>query len=437
MLLNVKSAFKDLEKATILVVDPSILGFTAFLSDSSGLEAKPYFSIVPKNIEELAESVKILVKHKVPMTVKGSGTSTAASSVADNSVLISTIALNKIKVHEDDFMVEVEPGVITGNLKKKVLDVGLFYPPDPASFEYSTIGGNILTNAGGPSSVKYGTTRDYLKAIDIIDGKGQELSFGRMVHKYSSGYFLPALFAGSEGTLGVLKRAYLKLLPSPQFHSYMKVESPKYDDFNFFRKFPVANLEYISAITAELVTKKRESVILLMFEEFTEEALHASEMVVELALKKKGYHFIKSSVKDDIWEIRKKLSRVSYKLGEKKVSQDVVVPLSKVSKIVSLVESRANEEKNVKISLFGHLGDGNLHINIMTENVFIENALNLQRWIMNEVFLAKGVPSGEHGVGITRKKFLNDFFKKEEIETMKNIKKIFDPYSIMNPGKVF
>ncbi len=437
MLSNIENAFMELQKSAFSVVKPSTPGFAAFLSDPSGIESTPYFSVIPKTIEELTETVKILVAHKVPMTVKGSGTSTAAASVAENSVIISTLRLNQITVHSDDFIAEVEPGVINGDLKRAVVKEGLFYPPDPASFEYSTIGGNILTNAGGPSSIKYGTTRDYLKAIEIIDGNGRELSFGKTVQKYSSGYFVPSLFSGSEGTLGVLKKAYVKLIPYPQFRSYIKINSPRYEDFNFFRKLPVTNLEYISALTAELVTSERESILLIMLEELTKEALAASEKEIEKALNLKEYRYLKSTNKDDIWEVRKKLSKISYKLGEKKISQDIVVPLSKVSELVSLLEEKASEEKNIKISIFGHLGDGNLHINLMVDNNFVKDALELQKWIMKNVITAGGVPSGEHGLGITRKMFLKDFLKKEEIETMKEIRKIFDPYFLMNPGKIF
>ncbi len=431
-----KSVFRDLELSGIAYISGEDERAYAYLADTSGFDGISPVIVLPGTEEELVEAARILMKNRIPLTTRGSGTGTAGGTLAEKSALLVTTRLTDFKIHEEKFIAEVEPGVMTGELKDAASKRGLLYPPDPASYRFSTIGGNIATNAGGPGTVRYGTTRDYVKKLRMVDGRGRLLTFGESVHKFSSGYFLPSLFCGSEGTLGILTRAWVRLVPEPRCFHFYEVKGPKFEDFHDFRLLGPAKMEYMDPTAGELVTGKKESYLLLAIEEFTEEAVKGMRKRFENYFRSAGYEYRDGSTREDIWEVRSRLSPLSYSIAPVKVSQDIVVPLDKIPEFVTWLDSVRKESSECHIFSFGHIGDGNLHVNIMVEEEGRALALEVQEKIMEKVRGLGGMPSGEHGVGTLRKRYLKDFIGKDELEMMVGIKKIFDPENLLNPGKV-
>lgn len=436
---NVTAAKSDLCKSGIEFIIGESINALPYLFDSTDVKGAAPFIVIPSSIEQLEESVRILVAHRLPMTVRGSGTGTAGGCLPLSGALIFTGRLNRFILHEENFTVEAEAGVLTGDIKAEAEKHGLIYPPDPASYKYSTIGGNIACNAGGPSSVKYGSTREYLKKIQITDGAGKTLVFGEEVQKFSTAYFIPALFCGSEGTLGVLSKAWLRLVPMPHLCHYYELISPRADEFHALRMLGVANMEYLDERAGEIATGKKLSYLLLKLEAFSTAEMTAAKGDIESFFRRNKYKFRSGADRGDIWAARESLSPLSYKLGDIKIAQDIVLPLSKIPVFLDWLKGQRLIKSNAGLELFafGHLGDGNLHVNIMANEKGKARGLHLQEKIMLEVRQLGGIISGEHGIGFLRKDYLPQFIGKNEIALMKELKKVFDPYDLMNPGKIF
>jgi FAD/FMN-containing dehydrogenase len=428
---------KDFEKENIEFIPPKDVRQTPYLFDSSIRKGYCDAVIIPKTEEELIKTVKIAIKHKTQITTRGLGTNTNSSALPFGGILISTTKLNKIKILKEDSFIETEPGAITSQIKELADKNNLYYPPDPASYKFSTIGGNIALNSGGASTLKYGTTRDYVKKIKIIDGTGKIHIFGEKTHKYSSGYFLPSLFCGSEGTLGIILKAWLKLIPKPTHFKYYAIKNPDFSKFSKLRQFPFFNMEYLDILSGSIINKKKEAWLLLAIDANSKQILTATAKETEQLFKQLNLKYKASFDKSEIWNIRKQLSPLSYKYGKIKLSQDIVLPLSKIEQMLKKIEELQKQNQQIKIFSFGHIGDGNIHINIMTNKKNIKTAKEVRNHIFETLKKLNGMLSGEHGIGIDRKEFLPHFIPYQEIEIFKQIKQIFDPNNLMNKGKIF
>jgi len=435
--VNAVAALKELQAARIDTLPGDAPAAFAYGADATFRTPDTLFVVLPATEEELIAAVRILVEHRIPMTPRGSGTGTTGGALPERSAVLFTGRLTACRIDAGDLIAEVEPGVLTGDLKKEAEKQGLLYPPDPASHAYATVGGNIATNAGGPSSLRYGTTRDHLRKVRIVDGAGKVRELGAAVHKFSTGYFLPGMICGSEGTLGVVTRAWMKLVPCPRFASFIEVVAPTFEDLATLRSLAPAALEYLDARAGELVTGSRQSYLLLRLEAFTEAELAEQERRIAGRLTSAGRFFRMGRDKKEIWAVRELLSPLSYQLGERKTAQDIVLPFSRIPEFLQWAELlRGRLPAGMELFVFGHLGDGNLHVNLLSSQDLAVEAKRVQREIVIQTRQLGGLISGEHGIGRERREALGLFIDEPTRELMRGIKKLFDPYDLMNPGKV-
>ncbi len=347
--------------------------------------------------------------------------------------------------------VRVEPGVLNGELKKYLKKYGLFYPPDPASYAFSTIGGNVATGAGGPRGLKYGTTKDYVLALEVGLPGGKLLKTGPHTLKGVVPYNLTPLFIGSEGTLGVILEIVLKVLPLPEKRAL----------FVLFLPSEIQALEIINELlqkgitpsSAEFIDKTslkacEESIDQLksqlkinfplesmLFIEIDGKSLEVLEDLnfLEKYFQENSLIFIKSEIESEIenlWEIRRNLSPSLKKLASKKKADDIVVPRSKMVDFFKFLRELENNFP-LFISAFGHAGDGNFHVNLLYEEE--EVAQKVREIILKKVLELNGTISGEHGVGYLKRSYIKWELDPLQLEIMKRIKEIFDPKGLLNP----
>ena len=416
----------------------------------------PRAVIFPETKEDVRRIVEICYEENVPMFPRGAGSGLTGGAVPteEEGVVISFERMTRFEVDVDNATAVVEPGVITYEFQNYVEKLGLFYPPDPSSYKYSTIGGNIAENAGGPRCLKYGVTREYVLGITAVIKEGNVLKTGNPILKDVAGYDLTKFFVGSEGTLGLLTEAILKLIPKPQARA---TALAIFDDLRKVGEavtkimtsgvFPSA-LEFMDreAIRAvedyKPVGLPREAEALLLIEvDGTETSVREQiEQVKDLL---EGMN-VKVDVSENeaeaerIWTARKNLGPALGNLRSGKINEDIVFPRTYLSE--ALPELREIAKKyDLLMAVFGHIGDGNLHVNLLYDKRNREEEERAERAV-DEVFeLAlryQGSITGEHGVGLTKKKFLKWQFGEEGYELLKGIKILFDPKNLFNPGKV-
>lgn len=423
-----------------------------FYDESTIFFAEPDGVFLPDTYEKIVDFIKIASELELKIIPRGAGTGVCGGAVAvAGGIIISLERLARIiDIDEINMCVTVEAGVINGNLKEELKKIGYYYPPDPQSYESSTIGGNIATNAGGPSAVKYGTTKDYVLSLDVITGEGEILHTGGKVYKCSSGYNLNELFIGSEGTLGIILSATLNFIRLPEKKTFFLVPFKSVRDvMKFFNEsvkahFQFSALEFIDETAKNLVEiflKRKlpnsESAKCYLFIEY--EGTIDDNAIVNLVEKCYGLEIYIAEDKSQyerLWEARKKIAYAVKDYAKKVYKADVVVPRSEIPTFIEMI--RKLESEDLIIATFGHIGDGNIHLNILDKNGNrMEEANKLMNYIMDLVYELKGFPSGEHGIGIAKKEFLKKFFSVYHINKWKEIKKVFDPKNIMNPGKIF
>jgi glycolate oxidase len=439
------------------------IALSAYACDESYLEpVLPDLVVKPDSNADLKELIKFCSTEKIPLTCRGGGTSvTGASIPLYNGIVLSFENLNRIiEIDEDNFTALVEPGIILNDFQKIIETRGLFYPPDPNSLENCSLGGNVNTNAGGPRAVKYGVTRDYVLNLETITGNGTVLSYEGKYQKVSTGYNFTHLITGSEGTLGVVTKILLRLLKQPKFKVDILVPFRQFKDATKFiprlLKFnnSISICEFIDIQSVRYSEKflgktfqfsnEAEAYLLIEIENDDENNFENDLEII-------GNSFIENGaidvlladtmqLKNKIWEMRRTLRDALKHIGKNKLGEDVVVPRSKIPQLLD--ECRAVGEKiGIDVVCYGHTGDGNVHVNV------VQNDLSKEKWdkkreeavrqIFEIAIKLDGTISGEHGIGITKKQYLNLKFSKKEIDLMKEIKKIFDPENIFNPGKIF
>ncbi len=416
----------------------------------------PRAVIFPETKEDVRRIVEICYEENVPMFPRGAGSGLTGGAVPteEKGVVISFERMTRFEVDVDNATAVVEPGVITYEFQNYVEKLGLFYPPDPSSYKYSTIGGNIAENAGGPRCLKYGVTREYVLGITAVIKEGNVLKTGNPILKDVAGYDLTKFFVGSEGTLGLLTEAILKLIPKPQARA---TALAIFDDLRKVGEavtkimtsgvFPSA-LEFMDreAIRAvedyKPVGLPREAEALLLIEvDGTETSVREQIGQVRELLECMN---VKVDVSENeaeaerIWTARKNLGPALGNLRSGKINEDIVFPRTYLSE--ALPELREIAKKyDLLMAVFGHIGDGNLHVNLLYDKRNREEEERAERAV-DEVFeLAlryQGSITGEHGVGLTKKKFLKWQFGEEGYELLKGIKLLFDPKNLFNPGKV-
>lgn len=428
--------------------------------ETPGLSSAPQVVVKPKTAEDVADILSVANEQKVPVTPRGGGTGLSGGAVPHlGGIVLSLERMNSIKeMDTENLMSVVEAGVVTEELGKEAEKKGLLYPPDPASLDSCTIGGNVAECAGGPRTIKYGVTRDYVTGLEVVLPTGAITRLGGKLVKNVTGYGLLGLMVGSEGTLGIVTEATLRLLPLPRAKVDLlipcsSVESAVRTAFEVVRrKIIPAALEFMEreAIKAcetflerSLPFPDAEAHLLVELDGNRREELQAQyETVGEIAADNDALDvFVAEDHRSQqrMWEARRAISDALKATGEV-AHEDLVVPRSKMPRLLQRMKEIASKY-SVKIVCYGHLGDGNLHTNILREGMEEKEWKKALSCIVKELYEELvglgGMLSGEHGIGLTKKPYLAMVLDEAQIELMKAIKRVFDPNHILNPGKIF
>jgi glycolate oxidase len=404
--------------------------------------------------------MKYAYEHTIPVTPRGAGTGLVGSSVAmEHGIMLETGLMNRVlELDEDNLTITVEPGVLLMDLAAYVEERDLFYPPDPGE-KSATIGGNISTNAGGMRAVKYGVTRDYVRGLEVVLPNGDITTFGGKVVKNSTGYALKDLMIGSEGTLGIITKAVLKLLPLPQKAISLLIPFPSLEQairtvplIIKSKSIPTA-IEFMQReviMDAEKYLGKKfpdnsaDAYLLLKFDgNSVEEIEKAYEGVAQICLEQGAIDILISDTEEreeSIWKARGAFLEAIKGSTTYMDEVDVVVPRSSVNEMVEYIHN-LHEKVDIRIKSFGHAGDGNLHAYILKDDLSNEEWEQKMKEAMDNIYEKarelNGQVSGEHGIGYAKKSYLLESMDPVVVEIMRGIKKAFDPKNILNPHKVF
>ena len=425
--------------------------------DASGLEDRPSAVIWPKNTEEIVKVMQYVYQNKIPVTPRGAGTGMTGGSIPLNgAIVLSLEKMNRlIELDTNNLNVVVEPGIINGRLQRELEYLGFFYPPDSASMNFCTIGGNIAENAGGPRALKYGVTKDYVMEIEAVLPNGKVITTGVKTSKGVVGYDLTRLLTGSEGTLAVITKARLKILPLPEEVITLLAI---FDDLEASgtavskiiasgiipRTLELMDAETIAAVENFKpvgIPREVEALLLIELDGHPSAITKQAEKIAEIcgSLKADVKMAEDAAARNKLWEARRSVSSALYHLTPTKINEDIVVPRDKISDMLSGLR-KLSEKSGIKIVNFGHAGDGNIHVNIMVDKNDVEKyqmAKTMVKDIFEMTLNLGGTISGEHGIGITKAPYINMEIKTNEFDLMKRIKKLFDPKNILNPGKIF
>jgi len=424
-----------------------------------GIKKMPDIVIQAINAEEVSKVMKYAYENNIPVTPRGSGTGLVGAAVPlKGGIVIDLSRMNKIlELDEENLTLTLEPGVLLMDIGKYVEEFDLFYPPDPGE-KSATIGGNISTNAGGMRAVKYGVTRDYVRGLEVVLPNGDIVELGGKVVKNSSGYALKDLIIGAEGTLGIVTRATLKLLPLPKkalsllipFESLERaIETvPKIiksksipTAIEFMQKEAILAAEEFLGKT--FPDKSSDAYLLLTFDgNSTEEIEKAYENVASICLEAGALDVLISDTEErqeSIWSARGCFLEAIKALTSEMDEVDVVVPRNKIGEFVTFTHE-LEKTANIRIKSFGHAGDGNLHVYILRDELSQEawhtKLSEVMQIMYDKAKELKGQVSGEHGIGFAKKGYLKQSLPDQCINIMQGIKLAFDPRNILNPGKV-
>src|SRR5512134_3126602 len=426
--------------------------------DATGRKFLPDAIAYPLDLEEVRRIVLLANRYRFPVVPRGAGSGLSGGSIpVRGGVVLTTERMDRIvAVDTENLYAVVEPGVVTETLKEEVRRKGLFYPPDPASLKFSTIGGNIAECAGGMCAVKYGVTRDYVLGLEAVLGTGEVVRTGVFTVKGVVGYDLTRMLVGSEGTLGIITRATLRLIPLPEtavtllsFFDACERGARAVAGIVEERIVPCA-MELMDRTAVDCVREiaglpvPDESGCALLIEVDGSKASVVREADrVEAACRRFGAIEVRrasdAAGRDRLWELRRAISPSILKVNPVKINEDIVVPRSRLPEMFAFLSGLASR-RNLKIVNFGHAGDGNIHVNILISGTD-EDERHRAEAAVEEVFRKTvevgGTISGEHGIGIAKAPFLEMEVGPLGVSVMKRLKDCFDPNGVLNPGKIF
>ena len=416
--------------------------------------------VFPGSTAEVAAVVRACAAYRQPMVPRGGGTGYTGGSVPSlGGVVIAMDRMNRIlEIDEANLVAIVEPNVITGDLQDAVERVGLFYPPDPSSLRQSVIGGNVAECAGGPRAFKYGTTKQYVLGLEAVLPTGEIIETGGKVVKNVVGYDLTHLLVGSEGTLAIITKVILRLVPKPLVQTTIRAcfadiggAVTAVTNIIKARVVPAAlelvDRDSLDAVATALGTRSLApegtgAILLLEVDGGPAAVPEEAERVAE-ACRAAGAIEVRRARDDaeraELWHVRRELSLSLRMVAPIKYNHDVVVPRGRIPELFDLVE-RLKTRFNLRIPSFGHAGDGNIHVNIMSDPSHpgeVERAREAEHALFEGVVALEGAVSGEHGIGFAKARFLPLELTPDEIALMKRVKRAFDPLGILNPGKIF
>jgi glycolate oxidase len=411
---------------------------------------------LPRSTKSVATILRFANKHGIPVTARGAGHGYVGGCVPmHGGIVLSLERMKRIKeINAGDFVAVVEPNVITAELQAAVEKQNLFYPPDPASRAKNSIGGNIVTNAGGPRCLKYGVTRDYVLGLEVVLADGRIVKLGGRTHKNKTGFDLHRLFVGSEGLLGVVTEATLKLLPLPPYRANLAI------GFASMRSavralhailaagFLPAALELADSFTLAAAYKRTKSerlrgcrAHLIVEVDGQRESVRGEVKTLQRLVKKQKPLFIEVGLGakqcEAVWQIRREFSYSLRDTGLTKLNEDIVVPRSRLEELFDSA-AKLQKKHGIAVACFGHAGDGNIHTNLMVDYTQ-PGAKKRSEAALDELFQQVlawgGAITGEHGVGLAKKRWWPLAVSKEARDLHRTVKLALDPKAILNPGK--
>ncbi len=449
-----KEIIKKLGKNKVFI-DKEILYTYSY--DATRKHYLPDIVVIPENEDDIEILIKIAYKNKIPITPRGAGVgySGGALPVKGGIVLVFT-KMQNMSINAQNFTAKVQPGVITIDLQEECKKYGLFYPPDPASLKTSTIGGNVAENAGGPRCFKYGVTGNYILGLEGFLINGKKFRAGSEIIKNVAGYNIKSLLVGSEGTLVIITKIIIRLIPLPEKKELLRVDFNSLQTGAEFINLIINSgispsvLEFMDRSSMEAacnyleisLDKKVNASLIIELDGNLEDVRYRKKKILNLLNNDSIlFYMFADNLKQEalIWELRRNISPAIAKLKPKKINEDIVVPVYKIPDTVKFINNLA-KELNLLIVLFGHFGDGNIHTNIMVDPDD-DDEMGRANIALGKIFEyiveCGGSISGEHGIGLSKKDFMSFQFNNTELNILKNIKKAFDPENLLNPGKIF
>src|SRR5687767_1055527 len=418
----------------------------------------PEAVVFPESTAETVEILKLANEHVFPVTARGGGVGYTGGAVpVDGGIVIGTDRMKRIvEINPDDLYVICQPGLTTFELQQAVEVYGLLFPPDPASYKDSYIGGNIAENAGGMRTPKYGVTKHSVLGLEVVTATGEIIRTGGRTVKNVVGFDLTGLMCGSEGLLGIITEATLKLLPMPEATSTVRANFTSMEAackvltkftpegllpmaMEVIDKFCVAAVEENFAFG---LSREAEAILLVAVDGSKEEVEKNALTIERIIGENGGFDVIRAKTKeeeDKLWDVRRAISPSLMKYGTLKINEDVVVPRSKVPELIRQVEE-IGRRHNTFVANFGHAGDGNIHVNFLCNRDDLESIARARECVRETFALSVklgGSISGEHGIGYVKAAYLEMAIDAPTLEIMKSLKKVFDPKGILNPGKMF
>lgn len=417
----------------------------------------PDIVVMPQNTKEVSVLLAYANEHKIPVTPRGAGVGYVGGCVPmEGGIALSMMMMNEIlEINPQDGVAVVQPGAITGDIQDKVKEIGWFYPPDPASLRECSIGGNIATNAGGPRCLKYGVTRHYILGLEVVLANGDIVRWGGRCHKNKTGLDIGGLMVGSEGVLGVVTEATLRLIPMPRSRAMI---SCGFDDFSqaaeaVQKVLGSGFLPSALEITDKFVLEAARSYLKVDLVEGCEAHLIAeidgTEGAVQNDLKELesillgcGASNLDTAKTEEeceaIWGLRREFSYSLRATGLTKLNEDVVVPRGRLVDLAQFAE-KIQKKTGIDIACFGHAGDGNIHVNLMVDDMENPDTKKLAEETLDRLFRKilewGGAITGEHGVGIAKKKWFKKAVGENSFSAQQSIKQALDPNKILNPKK--
>ena len=454
--MNIASELRQLLADDIVADDAQTLAEHS--GDKWFAHEAPKVVVFARSSDDVRKLLQFANENKIPVTARGAGYGYVGSCVPiRRGIVLSLMQMNQIKeINFVDAIALVEPGVITSELKRAARSKKLFYPPDPASFEHCTIGGNVATNAGGPRCLKYGVTRNYITGLEVVLANGDLLRTGGRVHKNKTGFDLIGLFVGSEGMLGVVTEVTVKLLPLPPARATL---SASFDTISeaaatvqqiFAAGFLPSSLEIADKFTLEAARQDSGSshvpsgnAHLLVDLDGQEETVGAEMQNMRDLIKSRKPSALEIATNESdcekLWALRREFSNSLRATGLTKLNEDIVVPRGRLVDLIAFAE-RLSERSGFPVACFGHAGDGNIHINIMADRYNREVAVREKvQAALDELFAQVlawgGVITGEHGIGLAKKRWWPEASSDVARDLHRTLKHALDPNNILNPGK--
>ncbi|MBW1998498.1 MAG: FAD-binding protein [Deltaproteobacteria bacterium] len=434
-----------------------LLDLVSYTYDASDHSTRPEVAVFPGNAGQVSRILKLANQNRIPVVARGAGTSLTGSVVPVlGGIVLDMCRMNRIvDIRVADRLAVVEPGVVYAQLEEALAPYGFFFPPDPASSQVCTLGGNVATNAGGMRGAKYGVTRDYVLALEVVLADGRIMRTGTRCMKSASGYDLTRLFVGSEGTLGIITEITLKISPRPRalktsLAHFASLKDAGESVTDIVRSGIVPSvLEILDEHTINVLRDRAgmaipeiKAMILVETDGYTEaEASFQMEKVTGI-FHSHGASLVRTAKTaketEELWQARKSAGSVAAQLRPNNVSEDVTVPMSKVPELLVRI-SEIVRRHGLPFVVFGHAGDGNLHPRIMYDRSDPQQVKSLESAVQ-EIFKLTcdlgGTLTGEHGVGLAKAPFMHLEHDPVAMEMMKSLKATFDPNNILNPGKM-